>query len=164
MGLSKNIPVFLDEYSGWNKAQAEYINVLVKTIRHKFESKAKQNKESKPVVSHLVYKKYGRILDLKDYKYRNYFTLSFILNPTGFVENGVYNLFDTKENIQYINMQGSNSSTVLAKSLTALGSIKIIDKGTYTTVAFVKNDEEWPKDANNLPVQYSVSMNGRLSN
>lgn len=163
MPLANNVPVFLDDSSGWNHAQSEYVNILVKTTRHKFEAKAKQEKESKPPVTHLVKNKYGRVLDLEDYKYRNYFTLSFILNPTGFVKDGEYSLFDTTYHIQYINMQGSNSSTVMAKSLSALGNLKIVEKGDYRTVVFVKNDEAWPKDSGGNFVQYSVTIGGRTS-
>lgn len=163
MPLANNVPVFLDDNSGWNHAQSEYVNILVKTTRHKFEAKAKQEKESKPPVTHLVKNKYGRVLDLEDYKYRNYFTLSFILNPTGFVKDGEYSLFDTAYHIQYINMQGSNSPTVMAKSLSALGNLKIVEKGDYRTVVFVKNDEAWPKNSGGNFVQYSVTIGGRTS-
>lgn len=163
MPLANNVPVFLDDNSGWNHNQVEYVNILVKTTRHKFEAKSKQEKESKPTVTHLVKNKYGRVLDLEDYKYRNYFTLSFILNPTGFVKDGEYSLFDTTYHIQYINMQGSNSPTIMAKSLSALGNLKIVEKGDYRTVVFVKNDEAWPKDSGGNFVQYSVTIGGRTS-
>lgn len=163
MPLANNVPVFLDDKTGWNHAQAEYVNILVKTTRRKFESKAKQEKESKPPVTHLVKNKYGRVLDLEDYKYRNYFTLSFILNPSGFVKDGEYSLFDTTYNIQYINLQGSNSPTVMAKSLSALGNLKIVEKGGYRTVVFVKNGEAWPVDGNGNMVQYSVTIGGRTN-
>lgn len=163
MPLANNVPVFLDDRAGWNHAQAEYVNILVKTTRRKFESKAKQEKESKPPVTHLVKNKYGRVLDLEDYKYRNYFTLSFILNPTGFVKDGEYSLFDTTYHIQYINMQGSFSPTDAVKSLSALGNLKIVEKGEYRTVVFVKNDEAWPKGADEKFLYYSVTIGGRTS-
>ena len=42
MGLSKSIPIFLDNNSGWDDYQTFEINRIAKTFRNSFESKAKQ--------------------------------------------------------------------------------------------------------------------------
>lgn len=163
MALSNNVPVFLDKVSGYNENQVNFINTLVRTSRRSFEAKAYQKMKSKPDVTHLAEAKYNRVVNFKDYLYNKYFTLSFILNPTGFVKNGIYNLFETKETIQTINAEGSNSDSVPAATLSSLGTIVMTNEGNKTIVQFKMTADNWPEDVDHNKVQYSVSVIGRIA-
>lgn len=160
MSLYNNTPYFLDSSSGYNEDQVNFINILVRTLRRKFESKAKQKKADKPIVTKLTLTKYNRVIDLQDYYYLGYFTLSFILNPQGMEKNGVYDLFETNHRIAHIALQGSNSETLPAASLSALGTIQVIRRADVYVIQFKRNELDWPKNGNNL-VQYSTSIKGR---
>ncbi len=163
MAISNNVPVFLDSGSGFEKNQVEFINTLVRTSRRSFEAKAKQVMKPKPDITHLAEAKYNRVLDFKDYLYNDYFTLAFILDPTGFVKNGTYNLFETNKSIRFLNGDGSNSDVRIARALMNLGTFVTSFEGNKTIVQFKMTADDWPKDADDNPVKYSVCVWGRIN-
>lgn len=161
MAFYNNVPLFLSSTSGYNKGQIDYINVIVRTLRRSFESKAKQKQKDAPKISHLAISKYGRVLDLKDYYYLGYFSLSFILNPANFINGQQYGLFETKRNLIRFTAEGSHSDTVPTKSLGQLGHIVISKSGNNNIISFVPDHvEDWPKDENDNMLNYSVYFSG----
>ena len=164
MSLYKGVPVFLSSTSDYNKGQVDYINIIVRTLRRSFESKAKQKQKDAPKISHLAVSKYGRVLDLKDYFYLGYFSLSFILNPANFINGQQYGLFETKRNLTRFTAEGSHSDTTPTKSLGQLGHIVISKSGDTNIVSFVPDHvEDWPKDSNNNMLNYSVYFSGEAT-
>lgn len=160
--LWKGPAIFLDELSGYDKAQTSFINTLVRTTRRRFEARAKQEQQVSPKIEKLTTTKYARVLDLKDYLYDKYFTLSFILNPANMVQLGTYDLFETPYNISNVSLNGSNSDKVPVMSLSALGHLNLIRRDSVNVIQFVRSMEEWPEDANGNPVQYSACMTGMI--
>lgn len=163
MGLANTLPVFLDDFSGFTEQQVDQINIIVRTARRAFESKAKQNQKTEPVIEKISKRKYNRVLDLKDYLYNKSFSMSFILNPVGFVKDGEYPLFETDKQINFININGSNSETKPDKSLSGLGYLKVSyampDK---PIVLFVCTTDEWPEDEQHEKVKYSAFISGTI--
>ena len=161
--LYQNIPVLLDDRSGFTKAQVEQINIVARTARRAFTEKAKQKQKSQPLVEHLITKKYGRVLDLKDYLYTDRFSLNFVLSPVGFANNIWYPLFITEKTITSIELCGSNSENKVAASLTYLGHLDSKETSEGTEVYYVVDRaEDWPRDANNNMVNYSVYIGGSI--
>lgn len=161
MGLSKNTPVFLDASSGFNSKQIKQINLVIRIARRAFEAKAKQNQLSKPDIERLTISKYNRVLNLKDYLYNRNFSISFILNPIGFEEKGEYPLLETDKTVSVISIEGSNSETEVANSLSSLGYLKISNKGSlHNVIYFVCTTSDWPTDEDGNKVQYSAFISG----
>lgn len=162
MGLAKNVPVFLSE-GYYNKAQVDYINIIVRTIRRAFESRAKQKQKPKPSITHLTFGKYNRVLNLRDYLYNNIFAVSFILNPQGFVDGQSYSLFETSKTIKDFKIEGSNSDDVPAATLSNLGKISLSKNKMSTLISFIPtNMANWPIDSNGNLVSYSVYFSGEI--
>lgn len=163
MGLANTLPVFLDDFAGYNKRQVRLINLIVRTARRAFESKAKQKQKTEPVIEKISKRKYNRVLDLKDYLYGKSFSMSFILNPVGFVKDGEYPLFETDKNINFIHINGSNSETKPDKSLSGLGYLKVsYVTSTNPVVMFVCTTDEWPEDEQHEKVKYSAFVSGTI--
>lgn len=77
--LGSNTPVFLDDKSGFDEKQTELINLLVRTARRTFESKAIQKQEGKPKVEVFASTIYPSIIsDVRHYKYLNQVCISFV--------------------------------------------------------------------------------------
>lgn len=162
MGLYSNTPVFLTVDSGFDKKQCESINVVVRTARNRFYSKAKQPLQEKPKITKFITSKYARVLNLLDYRYGNNFSISFILNPGGFANGIEYPLFEFDGNVSSFQYQGSHDENVVARTLSNLGSISISDKFDKPTFVFTpSNMENWPKNDEHY-VAYSVYIGGRV--
>lgn len=163
MGLANTLPVFLDDFAGYDKKQVRLINLIVRTARRAFESKAKQKQKTEPIIEKVSKRKYNRVLDLKDYLYGKSFSMSFILNPVGFVKDGEYPLFETDKNINFIHINGSNSETKPDKSLSGLGYLKVsYVTSTNLVVMFVCTTDEWPEDEQHEKVKYSAFVSGTI--
>jgi hypothetical protein len=162
MALANNVPVFLSPDSGYTPEQCNSINILVRTARRSFESKARQIQEDKPVVEKLITRRYGRVLEPKDYLYGKNFSLQFILNPFGFELDGRYALFETKHTIKSIQMQGANSSITVGMTITSLGHLYVGYLNNNQIVYFVCDTDDWPSD-HGIPTQFSVYMNGLIA-
>ena len=163
MALAPIVPVFLDKNAGYNEKQVNFINTLVRTSRRSFESKAIQKMKDKPKISHLAEAKYNRVLNFKDYLYNNYFTLSFILNPAGFVQDGVYNLFETNKTIVTLTGDGCHTDDQVRKTLSSLGNFQIVNEGNKKIIQFKVTSSDWPTDADNNLIQFSVCIVGRTT-
>ncbi len=162
MSLYNNTPVFLTTDSGFDKRQCESVNVIVRTARNRFYSKAKQTQKEKPRIVKFITSKYARVLNLLDYQYGNNFSISFILNPGG-LSNGIeYPLFEFDGNVSAFQYQGSHDENVVARNLTSLGTITISKKFAKPTFVFTPTDmENWPKNDDHY-VAYSVYIGGRI--
>lgn len=163
MGLSKSIPIFLDNNSGWDDYQTFEINRIAKTIRNSFESKAKQKKKDKPIIDKCVNAKYGRVLNLYDYEYRNYFNLQFILNLSGFETDKDYVLVEMTGNCSDINFEGSHSDTDPSVFLSSIGYIYFDYYNQNPALLFHCSDADIiPTDEAGNRVQYSVFVRGKI--
>lgn len=162
MGLYNNTPVFLTTDSGYSKEECELINVIVRTARKRFETKSKQEQLEKPEIEKFISSKYARVLNLLDYKYGKDFSISFILNPSGFANEIEYPLFEFDENVSFFNYQGSHDETNIARTLSSLGRIEISYKFDKPTFVFIPTDvEHWPRNNDRL-VAYSVYIGGKI--
>lgn len=159
MGLYNNIPVFLDETSGYNKSQVEKINTIVRTARNRFISIATQNVSELPKIEKFVTAKYNRVLDLKDYLFDKNFSISFILDPAGFAPGLEFPLFEFDGTITELHCEGSNSSDTPAKTLSSLGYLRI---DTTKKVIYFKCVNDWPTDSSGNKVNYSVYIGGTI--
>ena len=162
MGLYNNIPLFLDNNAGYNETQVEKINLIVRTARNNFISKAKQKQSEKPTIEKFVTTKYNRVLNLRDYIYNKNFSVSFILDPAGFELGNKYTLFEYDYDIDYFHFEGSNSDKVPAALLSNLGSITIDLSGNKPKLVFEKNNAPWPVDRYGNMVKYAVYIGGKI--
>ncbi len=162
MPLANNVPILLDNQSGWNEVQQEQINIIVKTTRRAMEAKAKQKQLPTPVISNPISRKYGRILDVRAYLYKDTMSISFILDPVGFVPKGVYPLFETKYKIDNAMLQGSNDTFRCEKPLAILGHLSLRRiQNDNVLVEFVRSEEPWPAIDGEM-VKYSCYMRGNV--
>lgn len=161
MPLAKNVPILLDKQSGWNERQQEQINIIVKTMRRFMEAKAKQEQLPISVIENPITKKYGRVLDLQAYLYKDTMSASFILDPVGFVTKGVYPLFEISQNLDNAMIEGSNSTVHCDASLSSLGHIKIrrVQDGNFV-IEFERNEVAWPEDSSHNLIKYSCYFRG----
>lgn len=162
MGFSNNVPVFLDEGSGWSDKQCEEINKIVLSCRKSFESKAKQKTKEKPSTDKLSITKYNRVLNLSDFYYLDYFSMSFILNPAGMEAGKDYPLIELKQRVKSLSFEGSHSDRLPRDFLSNLGYIY---QGVYdnkVTLLFHCNSDDFPEDENHERVQFSVYCGGRI--
>lgn len=163
MGLANTLPVFLDDYAGYDKKQVKLINIIVKTARRAFESKARQKQKPEPKIEKLSKVKYNRVLELKDYLYGKNFTMSFILSPAGFVRDGKYPLFETEHSISFISINGSNDDRKPAKTLSGLGHLEVnISSNINPIITFVCDTDDWPVDEHGNMVKYSALITGTI--
>ncbi len=163
MGIANVVPVFLDESSGFTERQTETINILAKTARNSFITKAKQEQLSKPEIKNIVKSRYSRALDVKNYLYNTNFSIQFILNPYG-MESGIeYSLFELENKVTRLQFEGSHSSSRPSKLLSSLGTIKYKVKDDKDMIVFECTSDDWPVDENNHRVQFSVYIGGSIS-
>lgn len=160
MGLANNVPVFLTTESGWNEKQCKTVNVIARTVRNAFTSKAKQNQKDKPEVVRIVEGKFNRVLNLKDYYYNDYFSMQFILNPAGMAEGISYDLAELKANVSQLEWEGCHSSTNPNKFLSSLGTISVTEKDGKHVLQFKCSSNDWP-ESDGSRVQFSVYVGGR---
>lgn len=160
MGLANSVPVFLTLESGWNEKQCKTVNVIARTIRNAFTSKAKQNQKDKPEVVRIVDTKYNRVLNLRDYYYNDYFSMQFILNPAGMAEGISYDLAELKANVSQLEWEGCHSSTNPNKFLSSLGTISVVERDGKHVLQFKCSSNDWPENDGNR-VQFSVYIGGR---
>ena len=160
MPLANNVPILLDNQSGWNEAQQEQINIIVKTTRRYMEAKAKQKQLPPPVITNPINKKYGRILDVRAYLYKDTMSVSFILDPVGFVAKGKYPLFETKYKIDNAMLQGSNDTFHCDEPLSNLGRVVLKKVEDNIQVLFERNEMTWPVDSYGNMVKYSCYFRG----
>ena len=176
MSLSKVVPVYLDNRSGWSPAQVEQINIIARTSRNYFLSKAKQELLEKPDIERMVVSKWNRVLNLRDYAYMGIFSISFILNTDGLakdvtsplvslgkkvksyetVEDGVSNV----KTAYVFQFEGSYSDEIVPKSLASLGSLTIETVDNEPTFCFTPNTDDFPEDDNHNRLQFSVFIGG----
>lgn len=180
MSLSKVVPVYLDNRSGWNPAQVEQVNIIARTSRNYFLSRAKQEQLGKPDIERVVVSKWNRVLDLKDYAYMGIFSISFILNTDGLAKDVTTPLVslgkkvksytlkadgneaDTskEKKIYTFQFEGSYSDEIVPKSLSSLGSITIETVDSEPTFCFTPNTDDFPEDENHNRLQFSVYIGG----
>lgn len=163
MPLANNVPILLDNQSGWDKRQQEQVNIIVKTTRRAMEAKAKQKRLPTPVISNPISRKYGRILDVRAYLYKDTISISFILDPVGFVPKGIYPLFETKSKIDNAMLQGSNDTFHCDMTLSQLGHLALRRiQNDNVLVEFVRSKEPWPVDSGGNMIKYSCYMRGNV--
>ena len=163
MGLANVVPVFLDGSSGFTDKQVETINILAKTARNSFTSKAKQKQLPKPEIKNIISSRYSRALDVKNYLYDKNFSIQFILNPYG-MESGIeYSLFELENKVKTLQFEGSHSSSYPSKMLSSLGVIKYKVKDGKDMIVFECTSDDWPVDGNNRRVQFSVYIGGSIT-
>lgn len=162
MGLYNNIPLFLDNDAGYTEPQVKQINIIVRNTRNKFISKATQKQKVKPKTEKFITNKYARVLNLRDYLLNNNFNISFILDPSGFVPNGSYYLFEFDNAIDNYYYEGSNSDDTGVIPLSNLGQITIDYSGVKPRFVFKCNDNTWPTDSGGNKLKYSVFISGRI--
>jgi len=161
--LYQNTPIFLTEDSGYNKKQCEQINVIVRTTRNRFISKAKQEQLGHPKIEKFISQKYNRVLNLFDFLYDKTFSISFILDSTGFEKNIDYPLFEfTEKNIISMAGEGSNSDLRTAINLSALGTFSIKKQNGIPTIYFTCLTDNWPTDESGKKIFYSVYIGGKI--
>ena len=163
MGLGKTIPVYLDKRSGFNKNQIDTVNAIARTTRRNFELKATQKQLDKPLVQRFLYKSTNRILDLRDYIYTDTFSISFILDPTGFEVDGRYLLFTTKYPVKSIFYEGSYDEFDVNLNYMFSNMVSLeIDKVSGEYMFYVKVRQNWPVDTHGNKVQYNIFLGGRV--
>ncbi len=158
--LANNVPVFLTPDSGWNEKQCRTVNVIARTMRNAFSAKARQKQQDKPEVIRIVESKYNRVLNLRDYWYGDYFSMSFILNPAGMTEGITYDLATLKANPIVLEYEGSHSSTNPNKFLSSLGIISVATKDGKYVLQFKCSSSDFP-ESSGARVQFSVYVGGR---
>lgn len=161
MPLANNVPILLDNQSGWDKRQQEQVNIIVKTTRRAMEAKAKQKQLPTPTISNPISRKYGRILDVRAYLYKDVMSVSFILDPVGFVPKGEYPLFETKYKIDNAMLQGSNDTFHCEEPLSNLGRIVLKNVENNIQVLFERNENPWPT-VEDVMVKYSCYFRGNV--
>lgn len=159
MGLYNNIPVFLDENSGYSKSQVEKINTIVRTARNRFTSIATQSTNELPKIKKFITAKYNRVLNLRDYLFDKNFSISFILDPAGFAPGLEFPLFEFEGTIMELHCEGSNSSDYPAATLSSLGYLRI---DTTKNIIYFKCVNDWPVDSGGNKVNYSVYIGGAI--
>lgn len=163
MSIANVVPVFLDDSSGFTEKQIEAVNILAKTARNSFTSKAKQKQLPKPEIKNIVKSRYSRTLDVKNYLYNKSFSIQFILNPYNMSSGIEYSLFELENKVTRLQFEGSHSSTYPSKLLSSLGTIKYKVKDGKDMLVFECTSDDWPVDENNRRVQFSVYIGGSIS-
>ena len=163
MGIANVVPVFLDDSSGFTEKQIEAVNILAKTARNSFTSKAKQKQLPKPEIKNIIRSRYSRTLDVKNYLYGTNFSIQFILNPYNMSSGIEYSLFELENKVTRLQFEGSHSSTYPSKLLSSLGTIKYKVKDGKDMIVFECTSDDWPVDENNRRVQFSVYIGGSIS-
>lgn len=162
MGIANVVPVFLDGSSGFTEKQVEAVNILAKTARNSFTSKAKQKQLPKPDIKNIISGRYSRALDVKNYLYDTNFSIQFILNPYG-MESGIeYSLFELENKVKSLQFEGSHSSSYPSKMLSSLGTIRYKVKDGKNMIVFECTSDDWPVDENGRRVQFSVYVGGSI--
>lgn len=162
MALYNGTPVFLDYNSGWKPEQVDQINLIVRTARRRFEDKAKQKQEDEPLVEKIVSTRYGRALDLLNYKYDNVFSISFIFNVADMVTDGIYHILDLNESIMLQSQFGSSSDTTNPALLTSYGYFFVDEYLGNPAIYFKCEDDDFPVDSDNNRVQFSTFLGGYI--
>ena len=129
-------------------------------MRNAFTSKAKQKQLDKPEVVRIVESKTNRVLNLRDYLYGTYFSISFILNPSGMQSGITYDLLTLKSEVSNLEWEGCHSSTNPNKFLSSLGVISVVLKDNKPTLQFKCESDDFP-EADGSRVQFSVYVGGR---
>ena len=160
MPLSKQVPVYLDDRSGWNHAQVEQINIIARTARNYFLSKAKQKQLGKPEIDRIIVSKWNRVLNLRDYTFQGTFSISFILNTDGLSKDITTPLFSIGKNVKSFQFEGSYSDELVVNSLSSLGKLSIEIVDAEPTFCFTPNTNDWPEDENHNRLQFSVFIGG----
>ena len=160
MPLSKQVPVYLDDRSGWNHAQVEQINIIARTARNYFLSKAKQKQLGKPEIDRIIISKWNRVLNLRDYTFQGTFSISFILNTDGLSKDITTPLFSISKNVKLFQFEGSYSDELVVNSLSSLGKLSIEIVDAEPTFCFTPNTNDWPEDENHNRLQFSVFIGG----
>ena len=162
MSIANVVPVFLDGSSGFTEKQIEAVNILAKTARNSFTSKAKQEQLPKPEIKNIIRSRYSRTLDVKNYLYGTNFSIQFILNPYNMSSGIEYSLFELENKVGRLQFEGSHSSTYPSKLLSSLGTIKYKVKDGKDMIVFECTSDDWPVDENGRRVQFSVYVGGSI--
>ena len=160
MGIANVVPVYLDNRSGWTSAQVEQVNIIARTSRNYFLSKAKQKQLEKPGVERMVVSKWGRILELRDYSCMGIFSISFILNTDGLAKDVTTPLVSLNRNVNAFQFEGSYSDELVVNSLSSLGSLTIETIDSAPTFCFTPNTNDFPEDENHNRLKFSVYIGG----
>lgn len=161
--LSSNTPVFLDDESGFNAKQVELVNLLVKTARKTFESKAIQKQEGKPRVEVFASTTYPSVIsDVRNYKYLNQVCISFVTlaqNPPLSIGMDLP-LFESPY-YAILSLSGGNpDGTVDIKRYFALLPPERTSSGDY--LYKLRCVETLPLDSTGKEVQFTAFLSGVL--
>lgn len=161
--LSNNTPVFLDDESGFNAKQVELVNLLVKTARKTFESKAIQKQEGRPRVEVFASTTYPSVIsDVRNYKYLNQVCISFVTlaqNPPLSVGMDLP-LFESPY-YAILSLSGGNpDGTVDIKRYFALLPPERTSSGDY--LYKLRCVEVLPRDSEDKEVQFTAFLSGVL--
>ena len=162
MGFYQNVPILLDNGCGYTKDQVDEVNIIARSIRNRFISKATQNQNPKPKIDRFSISKYSRVENFRDFLLKNTFNLYFILNPAGMEPSGEYTLVDFDRTIDWFNWEGSNSDYKNVIALSSLGVIYIDTTGLHKRLTFKRNERDWPLDENGNKIKYSVFIGGKI--
>lgn len=160
MSIANVVPVFLDNRSDWTPVQVENINIIARTARNYFMSRATQKQLPKPEIERIVKSKWNRVLNLRDYAFQDTFSISFILNTNGLAKDVTSPLFSINKNIKSFQFEGSYSDEVVTQSLSSLGKLSIEILDGEPTFCFTPNTDNFPEDESHNRLNYSVYIGG----